>query len=615
MRSSSLLGIGLSAVLSLPVAAQIQVTSVFPTRNATDAATATAVAITFAEAIQPATVSAASVRVYGRWSGVTPGSLALTNSDRTITFTATRPFFAGELVTIMLSSAVTAVSTARLAGGHTWSFWARPNQGSRSFTLAATIPIRLPNEGPIQTYGAYAGDLDGDGSPDLSLPDEIASDVRVLRNDGCGNYLGNVPHALQSNGAPSTNEGQDFNGDGFIDLAVGDIAMGSVSILMGDGTGGYLPAVHYPSGRGTRGLTVLDADGDGDVDIVTANRTSSELALHLNNGDGTFAPATFFDGGGRNETAIAAADANGDGIADLFVGNYGSQTITILLGDGAGSFALSATIAVTGSPWMITTGDVDGDGFADAVTCNSSSPRVAIARGDGTGGFLGVSHYATGSFPLAIDLGDLDGDGALDIVASNYSGRSFTGRWNDGSGGFASSFTLAAPRAGSCAILADHDRDGDLDILGVDELADVVLIFRQVSVPPPGVQPLDCAAGLRIDSRAGHRGLGTLPPHDVTRDHRFFVGVQGGANRVFGLLAGLPTAPGIGIEFGVLNLDPSVLVNLATGTTDGFGEATVTLAFPSTLPAGIRLALQAGVMDPAHLGQVRLTNAETVVIR
>lgn len=608
------LGVSLLALLPSSTPNALQVTGVFPARHEVSAATATPIAITFAEAIVPATVTSASVHVYGRWSGVMDGSLALTNSGRTIEFTAARPFFAGEAVTVMLADAVTGVSGARLEGGHTWSFWTRPIAGSRVFNLAATIPLRLPGETFLQTYGAYAGDLDRDGSPDFSLPCEVSADIRVLRNDGCGNLGALVRHPLQPVGAPSSNEGQDFNGDGYIDLAVGDIANGSIVILMGDGAGGYLAPVSYPSGRGTRGVAVLDAEGDGDVDIVTANRVASNLGLHINNGDGTFAPVALFQGGGFSETALATTDANNDGIADLFVGNFVSRSIVLMLGDIDGGFSTTAIQPITGQPWQIAAGDIDGDGAVDAVTCNWSSPVMSIARGDGQGGFLPLVEYATRASPLAIDLGDLDGDGALDIVVSVFAAPGYEVFFNDGSGNFPSSFLIPAPRAGSCAILCDEDRDGDLDIVGVDELSDVLLINHQVDHDPIGVQLATCAATLRIDARAGYGGFNGHLAHDVTAGNRFFVNIAGNPGCLWGVLAGIALAPGPDVGYGLLNLWPNGLVSLMGGLTDPFGESTFTILLPPTMPLGAQFAFQGGVQDATHPLQLRLTNTESIVV-
>ena len=122
--------------------------------------------------------------MFGRWSGVATGTLSLSNGDRTVTFSPSRPFFAGETVTVMLSNAVTATSNRALAGGYTWVFWTKPARGTRNLQLAATLPVRRTGESRIRTYGAYAGDLDGDGAPDLSLPNEDVSDVRVMRYAG-----------------------------------------------------------------------------------------------------------------------------------------------------------------------------------------------------------------------------------------------------------------------------------------------------------------------------------------------------------------------------------------------------------------------------------------------
>ncbi|MEZ5966078.1 MAG: FG-GAP-like repeat-containing protein [Planctomycetota bacterium] len=601
------------ALASSFAAAQISVTNVHPLRQRTTVSPATSISITFAEALQPTSVHGGSFAVYGRWSGVARGTLQLSNGNQTVTFAPSRPFFPGETVTVMLSDAVTAVSNRRLNGGYTWSFWTQPARGTRTLSLAATIPVRRSGEARIRTYGAYAGDLDRDGAPDLSLPNEDANDVRVLRNDGCGNYSLPVLHPLQPGNVPSTNEGQDFNGDGFIDLAVGNIAAGALSILLGDGNGGYLPAVQYPSGSGTRGLCVLDVDGDGDVDVVTANRVSSNLALHRNRGDGTFAPATFFDGGGDNETAVAAADADGDGIADLFVGCNGSSTITVLRGDGAGGFTLSGSTPVQGQPWMIVVGDVDGDGVPDAVTCNSSQPRVAVARGNGSGGLLAAAHYTVGAFPLAIDLGDIDGDGALDFVASNFSGSGFTAYWNAGNGTFTAPVTLPSPQAGSCAILVDDDRDGDLDVVGVDELADVLLLYRQTTPVPPGVQPADCRATLRLDQLAGYAGFGSAP-RESTTGATLFVGVTGGAAQAFAVFLGLSAQPGAVLPFGTFNLQPAPLLPLPAAVTDPFGEATIALPIPLGAAVPFTLTAQGVVLDPTHPSGARLTNAESVSV-
>jgi hypothetical protein len=595
--------------------AQLALTAVTPGRNARGVPTATAIGLTFNAAVDPATVHAKSLRVWGRWSGAMRGAIALRDANRGVVFTPERPFFPGEVVSVMVASAVKAVAGGNLVGGHAWSFWTASAQGSLRFTLAATLKMRIGNENDLMTYGAYAGDLDRDGAPDLSLPHEAVSDLRVVMNDGCGAFSAPRVHPMTAGAAPSTNEGADFDGDGWTDLAVGNIRGRSITVFLNDGKGSYRAPVDYQSGLGTRGLTVLDAEGDGDADVVTANRNTSNLALHKNAGDGSFAPVTFFDGGAQGETAVAAADANGDGFPDLFVGNYDSRSVTLLLNDGAGGFTLSATAGVTGQPWMIATGDIDGDGKADAVTCNSSGNNVAIVRGDGKGGLLTAVHYAVGAYALAIDLGDLDGDGDLDLISSDYSGKSFTGWINDGSGGFTSRFTLTAPAAGSCTLIVDYDRDGDMDIIGIDEEDDVVLLYRQEGPSPMGVQAPSCRATQRVDNLANRGGYGTARPHDVSLTGGLFLGVSGGSRQAWVPLVSLKLEPGPTTPFGILNLDPQWLAVLPPGVTDGFGEALQLLPMPSGLVTGFSFALQSVVLSPTHAAGFELTNPERVVVR
>jgi hypothetical protein len=220
--------------------------------------------------------------VFGRASGVMVGDFNVLDSGRTIRFAPLRPFFPGEMVTVLVSAAIKSGGGQPLTNGYTWGFWIRSAATAGPLVQQASYKLRIGNERGITAYGAYAGDLDRDGAADFSIPTEFGDDVRVLTNDGCGQLAGPARFTLPRGSKPSTNEGQDFNSDGFINLATGNIDGASIAVFLGDGQGGYLPPVLYPSGANVRGITVLDAEADGDIDIVTANRTASNLALFRN---------------------------------------------------------------------------------------------------------------------------------------------------------------------------------------------------------------------------------------------------------------------------------------------------------------------------------------------
>lgn len=458
--------------------AALRVQSVSPKAQSMTASLAPEITIEFDAPVDAATINAKSIMIFGRWAGVMPGEFRLENGNRQLRFLPAKKFSAGEWITVAISKRVRSATGDSLSTGYTWNFWTQAGRGDMTLRLKGRLPVRFPNEFQVRTYGAYAGDLNGDGYHDFTVPNEDANDIRVFFNDGKGNYTFSSRHLLPIPSRPSTNEGVDLNGDTFTDFAVGNIRGNAVSVLFGNGRGGFLQPMNYPVDLEPRGLSVLDLDGDGDMDIVTANRVGNTMAILYNKGDGTFLPRTIVDSGGGGETACAAADANEDGILDLFVGAYTGREIILLLGDGKGGLKFSARIDCKGSPWMVAAGDVDGDGHVDVVAANALEARAAIVRGDGKGGLLPAETYSVGTFPLAVDLGDLNGDGDLDFLTSNYSSKSWTLYENTGNGKFANPQTFTASQAGSCAVFHDRDRDGDLDMTAIDEEADEILLFE-----------------------------------------------------------------------------------------------------------------------------------------
>jgi hypothetical protein len=589
----------LTAALGVPVLAAsplggLAVVSVDPPRHAVGAPTAARILISFDAPLDLASLDSASVRVYGTWSGVVPGSLSLVGGGSTLQFQPARPYFAGELITVILSESVAAIGGATLSNGHTHTFWAGSAAGNGLFALASITSTRFQGEGLVQSYGLFAGDLDADGAPDFSIPNEVANDVRVLGNDGCTTLGALTSYAVPSSASPSANASHDLDGDGVMDLVTANIGTGSMSVLLGDGAGGYQPAVSYAAGTNSRGIALLDADGDGHVDAVVANRTSSNMALFLNLGDGTFGPPSMFEAGGSGETTVTATDANDDGHTDLFVAHYSSHTATLLLGDGQGNFTLSANEAVGTWPWKSAAGDLNGDGKVDFVTCDASSDTMTVLLGDGAGGMTVSATLAVGAFPTSVVMGDLEGDGDLDLVSSDVFGGTWTCYLNDGSGNFPTVFTLPSISAASCATLVDFNRDGLLDIVGVDEFSDNVLVWRQSHLALFGVQRSSCNATLRIDNLASAGGFGGQPAHAIALGDTFFIGVTALPNTNWVLAAGLPQWPGLPSAFGLFNLvpPPLLLFSFATNTE---GESSVPLVVPLSAPPGLSIALQAFV--------------------
>src|SRR5271170_166015 len=111
----------------------------------------------------------------------------------------------------------------------------------------------------------------------------------------------------------------DFNGDGRIDVVVGNALASppTISVLLGKADGTFAPAVDYPVDGNPISVAVGDFNGDGKLDIVALfGADFAQVSVLLGNGDGTFKPymATTAGPGGNN---IVVADFNGDGKLDV----------------------------------------------------------------------------------------------------------------------------------------------------------------------------------------------------------------------------------------------------------------------------------------------------------
>lgn len=471
--------------LAAPAQSELLVVSTSPPPRHVAAAVHAPIAIRFDRALDPATVSADTIRVFGQWSGPATGAITLSSADRIATLHPDAPFMPGEPVMVVLGGDLAGADGQPLRdGGWSWQFWTAARPGPRSFASRQVLSTNGPGESS-RPYGGLATDLDDDGWCDLSIVNEDTFDVRVFMNrgDGTGTFDGFLEPPSDVGVQASPSVPADFDADGVPDIAVVNISTHTVSVLRGRGDGTFDPQRSIPVGTSPRGIAALDADGDADVDLVCTNFASSNLALLLNDGAGGFAAPVFFEGGGAGERALAAADMDEDGRLDLVVSLYSSGTVAVLRNEGDGTFTPQSPQSAGGGVWMLVTGDVDGDGHEDVAGVASAANVGTLLRGNGDGTLAAATTVAADPFPLATDLGDLDGDGDLDWVISSFNGDFFL-YVNDGAGTFTFDQELPAPVAASCSLLADLDGDRDLDLVLVDEIADELEICGNGDVAP-----------------------------------------------------------------------------------------------------------------------------------
>ncbi len=175
----------------------------------------------------------------------------------------------------------------------------------------------------------------------------------------------------------------DFNRDGKPDIAVTSDISNTVSVLLGNGSGGFNPPTSVAVGQLPGNLISADLNGDNILDLVTANAlvSASNVSVLLGNGTGGFGSATNF-AAGNAPRSLATGDFNGDGKPDLLVGNSPAK-VSVLISDGAGSFAVPVNVSVGNNPLSIGVGDFNNDGKLDFVTANGADNNVSILLGKG----------------------------------------------------------------------------------------------------------------------------------------------------------------------------------------------------------------------------------------
>ncbi len=195
--------------------------------------------------------------------------------------------------------------------------------------------------GPVTSYAVgdnprsvTLGDFNGDGKVDLATANYLSNNVSVLLGTSSGGFgtATNFPVGINPNSIVVS----DFNGDGRQDLATTNGGTNTVSVLLGTGTGGFGAAIDFSVDTSPNSIAVGDFNGDGKVDLaITIVRSNNDtlpdnVTVLLGNGSGGFGGATNFPVG-RYPNPIAVGDFNGDNRPDLVTPNFGNSELAIFI--------------------------------------------------------------------------------------------------------------------------------------------------------------------------------------------------------------------------------------------------------------------------------------------
>jgi uncharacterized protein (TIGR03437 family) len=400
----------------------------------------------------------------------------------------------------------------------------------------------------------------------------------------------------------------DMNGDG-----IPDIVTNGVTILLGDGKGGFPIRKDFLSAN-QDSVILTDFDGDGKMDVLIGVGNPLILSPVLQNGSGTL---TVFFGDGTGSLAAApqalsqnpavlrfppypfsgpnismtSGDFNKDGSADLaYVSDF--QFLSVFLGNASGAIAPAFTYDFTladqqAYPTSVVTADFNQDGILDlAVTvAHVSGPgSIMVFPGKGDGTFLAPTSIPAPGSLWSLVTGDFNKDGHTDLAAVNSGTSQTTDQvvvfLGQGDGTFDPPKTYNAG-VGSL-VVGDFNGDGIDDIAVANSTGINLLLGKADGTFTPG-------ANIPFPSGSG---VESLVAADLNRDGKLdlvagFVGgglmvLLGHGDGTFGISANYPSLPGfdpdnpwnISVVVGDFNSDgiPDLLVNnanLFVGNGDG----------------------------------------------
>lgn len=305
--------------------------------------------------------------------------------------------------------------------------------------------------------GALAtADLNGDGTLDVAVANTADGTVSILLGVGGGRLRPAVGAPFPAGREPADVDAADLDRDGDVDLVFANHETSRVTVLLNNGRARFAAAPGSPFETGARphvhSLATADFDGDGWLDVAVDSADTKEVRILRGRSRGLGAVVAV-SVGTMPYNRLGAANVAGDEHKDVLVPGHSDSTVRVVQRAGAGLALAAWNLSLSDKPWMVVGDDVNGDRRNDLIVVHADAVSVWLAGRDGFSPARGSPFQVRGATVVA--TGDLDGDGVADVAI---------GPWDSDEVTVLAGRELSARKIRTCGRpigLAIADLDGD----------------------------------------------------------------------------------------------------------------------------------------------------------